>query len=424
MAGHVFISYGRDDQQYVEQLADYLAAADVPVWFDDHGTPGERYQKTIEHQIDTCVAFVVVMSPSGRESEAVRAGLEWALYRNKVVHPLLLKGEPFLRIVLVPYEDVRTESMPSQDWMDAIAPGNPAPEIPAFEGNLLRTIQAHEGDVLSVAFAAGNGDLVGSAGSDNTVRIWDTMTGINRVSIPNATWPVAFSAEGAIIATGSAAFAVQLWAADGTHLRTVAQHDDAILGVAISPDGTVLATGSKDKSEKLWDLRTGELLHTLGGRVDPGSPLAFAPSGEWLIAPDTAGSTSASLWEVRTGRLMKTLTGHRQPIRDVTVSSDGRFVATGSDDRTARVWEVETGKQVHRLNLHTQPVRAVAFAPKGHRIATGSADRSIRLWDAGNGVQVKKVTGGAGGIHDLAYSPDGITLASGSADGTLRLWHA
>ena len=424
MAGHVFISYGRDDKQYVEQLADYLTAADIPVWFDDHLTPGERYQKTIEHQIDTCAAVVVVMSPNGRESDWVRTELEWALYRHKVVFPLLLKGEPFFRIVLVQYEDVRSESMPSQRWVDGIVPYIPPPEASAFEGNLLHTIQAHQGQVLSVAFAAGNSDLIGSAGTDNIVRVWDALTGNNKVTIPNATWPVAFSADGAIIATGSSTFAVQLWAADGTHLRTIAQHDDAILGIAISPDGTVLATGSKDKSEKLWDLQTGELLHTLGGRVDPGSPLVFAPNGEWLIAPNTAGSNSASLWDVRTGKLLKTLSGHRQPVRDVTVSWDGRFVATGSDDRTARVWEVETGKQVHRLNLHTKTVRAVAFAPNGHRIATGSTDRSIRLWDAGSGVHVKKVTGGAGGIYDLAYSPDGITLASGSGDGTLRLWHA
>jgi WD40 repeat protein len=314
--------------------------------------------------------------------------------------------------------------MPGQRWIEGLSGLIPPATEPGFEGNLLHAINAHQGQVLSIAFASEDGRLVGTAGTDNTVRVWDTLTGANRLTIPNATWPVAFSAGGGTIATGSNAFAVQLWNADGSHLTTIAQHTDTLLGIAISPDATVLATGSKDKTAKLWDLKTGALRHTLTGRVDPGSPLVFSPDGAWLIAPDTAGSTSASLWEVSTGKLMKTLSGHRQPIRDVTVCGDGKFVATGSDDRTARVWEVETGRTVHRFNLHTKPVGAVAFAPTGHRVATASADRSIRLWDAETGRPVKKVTSHFGEVSALAYSPDNATVASAGGDGTLRLWHA
>jgi WD40 repeat protein len=423
MAGHVFISYGRDDTPYVEQLADVLTAADVPVWFEDHQT-GDRSGRTTERQIDTCAAFVVVMTNTARESDWVDHELAWALRRDKPLFPILLRGEPFLRIIMRPLEDLTNGAIPDQSWIEKVRRFIPPPPVDAFEGNLLHTIEAHHGPVLSVAFAADNSDLVATAGTDDTVRVWDTVTGANRLTIPDATWPVALSSDGGIIATGSSTFAVRLWTNTGEHLRTIAQHDDALTGVAISPDATVLATASADKSDKVWDLATGELRHTLGGRADPGSPVVFSPDGEWLVAPNTAGSTSASLWEVATGKLMKTLSGHTQPVRDVTVSADGRFVATGGDDRSVRVWEVSSGQQVHRLNLHTKPVRAVAFAPKGQRIATGSADRSIRLWDARGGLQVKKVTGGASGIYDLAYSPDGITLASGSADGGLRLWHA
>jgi WD40 repeat protein len=424
MAGHVFISYHRDDKQFVEQLSDFLTAADIPVWFDDHLTSGERFDQAIKDHIDTCAVFVVVMTPTARECDWVNSELEWTYRRQKHILPVLLRGEPFFRVIMKQFEDLTGGAMPSQRWIEQVRAKLPPPEVSPFEANLLHTLQAHQGQVLSVAFAANNSGLVASAGSDNVVKVWDTMTGASRLTIPNATWPVAYSADGGILASGSDSFAVQLWGPDGSHLGTVAQHTDAILGVAISPDGSVLATGSKDKTDRLWDLGSGKLLHTLGGRVDPGSPLVFSPDGAWLVAPNTAGSTSASLWDVHSGRLMKTLSGHRGPIRDVTVSWDGRFVATGSDDRTARIWEVESGKTVHRLNLHTKPVRSVAFAPEGHRVATGSTDKSIRLWDAGSGVHVKLVTSHFGGIHDLAYSPDGITLASGGGDGTVRLWHA
>jgi WD40 repeat protein len=64
----------------------------------------------------------------------------------------------------------------------------------------------------------------------------------------------------------------------------------------------------------------------------------------------------------------------------VAFSPDGRFVATASDDETARVWETATGKEVYTLSGHEGPVRCVAFSPDGKRLATGSDDGTARLW--------------------------------------------
>jgi WD40 repeat protein len=43
---------------------------------------------------------------------------------------------------------------------------------------------------------------------------------------------------------------------------------------------------------------------------------------------------------VATGRTTATLTGHTKPTYSVAFSPDGKTLATGSDDRTARLWKI------------------------------------------------------------------------------------
>jgi WD40 repeat protein len=429
MSGHVFISYNRRDRDFVEEVAKFLANADIPVWFDHHIEHGTRWDKVIETQIETCAVFVVVMSQASRESDWVLSELTWAQQEGKKIMPILLEGRPFLPVVTIEYEDLRTGAMPSPRFVETARAHVTMQERRAAEtpdeGNLLFEMKAHQGRVLSVAYPAKNAALVASAGPETVVRVWDTATGALRTEIENATWPVSFAPDGSVLASGGLDNAVYLWdPGTGEMLGKVGRHRDNLISIAIAPDGRTLVTGSKDKSECVWDMRTGELVHTLAGRVDPGSPLVFSPDGTWLIAPNAGGTRSASLWEVQSGRLLRTLGGHKGLVHDVTVSWDGRLVATGGEDRTARVWDAQTGEELHLLGLHTMAVRAVAFSPNGHRVATGSTDKSIRLWDATNGAHIKRISNRAGGIYDLAYAPDGQTLASGHGDGAIRIWQA
>jgi WD40 repeat protein len=87
----------------------------------------------------------------------------------------------------------------------------------------------------------------------------------------------------------------------------------------------------------------------------------------------------SALWDVRTGKNTATLEG-RLSVLGLAFNSDGKTLASGSDDRTIKLWDVATDKNIACLQGHTDAVRAVAFSPDGETLASGSYDKSIKLW--------------------------------------------
>jgi WD40 repeat protein len=71
---------------------------------------------------------------------------------------------------------------------------------------------------------------------------------------------------------------------------------------------------------------------------------------------------------------------------------------------------------------HTNNVTSVAFSPDGKTVASGSSDGTARLWRVSDGALLDTFEGHADGVQSVAFSPDGRTLASGSWDTTVWLW--
>jgi hypothetical protein len=127
MGGHVFISYSRTDRGYVVDLAKQLDATGIEVWYDFELAVGERFDATIQHKIDTCAAFIVVLTRDAAASEWVVREIAYAQHRNKPVLPLLLSSCDLpITLIRVHHEDVTSGQMPGSSINSGHTPGHPA----------------------------------------------------------------------------------------------------------------------------------------------------------------------------------------------------------------------------------------------------------------------------------------------------------
>jgi hypothetical protein len=79
---------------------------------------GAEWLEAIKEKIDSCAAFVVVMSPAAQQSAWVRREVLHAQAQEKQIFPLLLSGTPLFGANDLLYEEVEGGGMPPPPWVD------------------------------------------------------------------------------------------------------------------------------------------------------------------------------------------------------------------------------------------------------------------------------------------------------------------
>ncbi|KAJ9121335.1 hypothetical protein QFC24_004671 [Naganishia onofrii] len=165
-----------------------------------------------------------------------------------------------------------------------------------------------------------------------------------------------------------------------------------------------------------------DLVHTL---------VHESPDGKFLATG--AEDRQIRIWDIAKGRIKHLLVGHNQEIYSLDFSQDGQFLVSGSGDKSARIWDISTGHCVYDLHIEDPvigenglPIDAgitsVALSPDSKLVAAGSLDTIVRVWDTRTGQQLERLRGHKDSVYSVAFSPDGNSLVSGSLDKSLRVW--
>jgi WD40 repeat protein len=140
----------------------------------------------------------------------------------------------------------------------------------------------------------------------------------------------------------------------------------------------------------------------------------YIVSGSWDM--------TIKVWELETGDLKHTLQGHSNLVNSVFVSSDNRHIVSGSADMTIKVWELETGDLKHTIQGHSDIVTSVFVSSDRRYTVSGSDDKSIKVWELETGDLKYTLQGHSKGVNSVFVSSDSRYIASASYDETIKIW--
>jgi WD40 repeat protein len=332
--------------------------------------------------------------------------------------------------------------------------------------------------INQVAFSPG-GQLLAAGGADGIVRIWDVNTARLIDRLP--TWdskPVTaltFSPTGSVLAYATHVgkfFAihandfqpvVHIWDCQTRkYLHDLGSHKDTILALSFSPDGRLLATAGRDSAIKLWNVRTGKIVHSwVCASAHAIAGLTFSRNGQQLAA---RASDRVFFWQVDSGELLATdaitldwrsswisrdgdlqvllyRCGSSVQLRDIrqsgrryasanhgaivtsaSFSPDGKTFASAGTDNRVILWRTSTCKPIGTLSDVAERFSSMAFCPNAPLIACASDNGVISVWNLNSKSQLHPWGGNQARLTAVCFDTCAGRIATGSTDGTICTW--
>lgn len=244
----------------------------------------------------------------------------------------------------------------------------------------------HTGVVTQIAFSP-TGDLLASADSGGTIKLWDLST--------------------------------------GKLLRTISEESEPVLSLSFNFDGTLLASAIKGLGSrvKVWDVLSGALAADLAFGKEEVTSVAFSPRRNLLTAGTNSGVVKS--WDVTTRKEVSVRKQYSSAVRSLTYTGNGKLLAVnaaGESDARVKLWEVETGRELGMFGRPGKEMMGVAVNTPGDSIAVGERTGIVTLWRVGGGRRPYVLNSHRGTVTSLVFSPDGRKLMTGGRDRVIRVW--
>lgn len=235
----------------------------------------------------------------------------------------------------------------------------------------------------------GSQDLLASASSDKTVRVWK--------------------------ATSSGSYDCA---------NTLTAQDAEVVSVCVHPTNDYLVSAAADGSWAFYDIAAGECLaRVTPDEVTPLTCAALHPDG--LILGTGNNTAGIKIWEMRTQKSVAAFEGHEGSINAMSFSENGYYLATAAADGV-KLWDLRKLKNFKTLEPYagakSTAVSGVAFDHSGLFLAVAGAD--VKVYGVKQDWAVVKEFSDVPkkGAHCVEFGTDAKSLFVGAADHNLRIF--
>jgi WD40 repeat protein len=202
---------------------------------------------------------------------------------------------------------------------------------------------------------------------------------------------------------------------DGRFLSTLGTPGAQLWSVAFSLDRIWLAWGGENHRIQLYDLSKDQPSISIAEPYLP-EKLLFTYDNTQLLSLTSSGINVRTL----NGKLVHTIAG--VGIKDMDLWLDNNQIAIASSG-VLRVFDMRTSTDVWVLPYRPGLTpTSLAYSPDGSFLAAGWSDGSIEIRWTNNGDLIKTLTGHTGPVTHLAFAPANRILLSSGQDHTLRIW--
>jgi len=287
------------------------------------------------------------------------------------------------------------------------------------------TIDAFKTPVRSIAMSRDQ-TLIATVGMDVGVKVWDAGSGELRCVITGSPPPfvVLLPSTGTLLTSAVDGFVREWDLSTGIELRSVKVEGGRQLAMIQLADEPRLAVGADDGGVRILNLETLAVERTLTGAKGVMRVLATDRTGTVVAGAGEAGRIY--LWNSRTGELLSDFAAHEGMIASLSLTGDGKSLASGGLDRIVNVWTLSDTYQPSGptpLEWTNGWVRALQYSRDGARLLSAGFWR-VELWDTATRELDPRSTLIEQPPWNAMFSPDERYILTGAENGTVRLWES
>ena len=280
--------------------------------------------------------------------------------------------------------------------------------------------------VTSVAFSPDGATLATSGYHE--VILWKVEDGslLRRITnVAERVYDIEFTKDGQkiVVASGTPAQigeAKIFQVADGKLLGDLVRTNDSVFAVSLSPDEKRLATAGADRAIRVFDFATQKQQLLIEDHADWVMDVAWSADGTRLAS--ASRDKTSKVFDAVSGDSLVTFNGHGQPVYGVGFQADGKIVVSSGSDKQIRTWNVADAKQVKVIGGFGNEVFRIIVTPEGH-VYSCSADKNARAHQISDGKALKTFAGHTDWVYSVAVHAGTKRVAAGSYNGEVRIWN-